>query len=60
MTPKPKKKMGRPPIPAADRRTEFYMVRMTPTERRTIETEAKNRGVSVAGLLMAPWRKERA
>ena len=50
--------MGRPPMPAAEKCGERVTIRMTKAERRTLEREAKRLGVSLAALLLRPWRKE--
>lgn len=58
---KPKKtrsKMGRPPLPPEQRRSECIMVRCTRKERKRLEAEARKANVSLAELLMLPRRKE--
>ena len=53
-----KKKMGRPPKPPAERCSERVTIRMTKAERKALEREAKRLGVSLADLLLRPWRNE--
>ena len=59
MVMKTKKKMGRPPIPAAERLGEPITVRVTKAERAALEAEAKRLGVSLSALMMLPWREPR-
>lgn len=51
--------MGRPPKPASERRSAVMHLRVTRAELRTLRAEAKRRGVSVADLLMGPWRSKK-
>ena len=53
-----KKRMGRPPKPAADRHTEQVNVRMTKSEKKRLLAEASRLGTSLAALLMRPWREQ--
>ena len=49
--------MGRPPKPPAEKMSECIMVRVTPAERMRLEAHARKLGVSLAALLMRPWRE---
>lgn len=51
-----KKRMGRPPKAAAEKRSEQVNVRVTKAERARLETEAKRLGISLSVLLMYSWR----
>ncbi|MFC1587893.1 hypothetical protein ACFL54_06270 [Planctomycetota bacterium] len=53
---KAKPKMGRPFKPAKDKCSEFIGVKVTKSEKNVLEKEAKRREISVAALLMLPWR----
>ncbi len=48
---------GRPPKKPAEKWSERVTVYMTPAERARLETLAEQEGVSVAVLIMHPWRK---
>jgi hypothetical protein len=39
-------KMGRPPKPKAERKTEFIKVLLTPAEKKTLETAAREADLS--------------
>ena len=56
---KSKSKMGRPPIPPAERRVVRVTVHMQQRELRLLTEQAKRRGVSLSELLMQPWRGEK-
>jgi len=56
---KPKKRMGRPPKPAAEKQSEAIMVRVTPGERKQLEAEARRLGVPLAVVLTALWRESK-
>ena len=53
-----KLRTGRPPIDASERQSERVMVYLTPAERKRLGALAKSEGVSLAALVMRPWRKE--
>jgi len=56
---KQKPKMGRPPKPAEEKQSERVNVSMTPEERRTLEREANEAGLSLAGYLRDCWKRRR-
>ena len=50
--------MGRPPLgPKA--KSEKLTLRVTPAERKRLEAEAKRLGVTLADVLMRPWREDK-
>lgn len=49
--------MGRPTI-SGEARDKVLKLRITANERQALKAEAKKRGLSVAELLMLPWRSE--
>lgn len=51
-----RKKPGPKPFPAHLLKSHAYLVRVTPNEKRMLDAEAKRQGISVAALLMRPWR----
>ena len=53
-----RKKMGRPPRPPAEKQGERITVYLTKAERKRLEALAKVEGLSLASLVMRPWRKE--
>ena len=54
---KKKNKRGRPRKNPADKYSERLLIKMTPAERKRLDCESKKTGISLAGLLMRPWRK---
>ena len=52
------KRMGRPPLPPAERRNKQINLRVTTAERRRLEAEAERLGVSISVLILAPWREQ--
>jgi hypothetical protein len=46
-----KKRMGRPPKPKAERRTETVQLRMSRAELKELEEKAKAAGISVSEFL---------
>ena len=50
---------GRPPLPPEQKCSERVMVYLTPGERRRLEALAKAEGLSLAGLVMRPWREKK-
>jgi uncharacterized protein (DUF1778 family) len=57
---KRKKKMGRPPLKAKDKRTALVTLRLKKTDRNQLEKEAKARGLSLSNYLLECWQKSRA
>ena len=57
---KKKKKMGRPPLKAKDKRTALVSLRLKKTERDQLEKEAKAKGLSISNYLLECWQKSRA
>jgi hypothetical protein len=58
MDKKTRKKMGRRPLPEAQRRTRILTLRLTETERTLLEGERAKAGCrSIGDLLMRPWRR---
>ena len=55
---KTRARMGRPPKPPAERRDQVVSVSLTKAERRRIVAAARAAGITVAELLMRPWRRE--
>jgi uncharacterized protein (DUF1778 family) len=54
-----KKKMGRPPLKAKDKRTALVTLRLKKTDRNQLEKEAKARGLSLSSYLLECWQKTR-
>jgi len=52
-----KLRTGRPPKEPAEKWSERITIYMTPTERARLESLAEQEGVSVAVLIMRPWRE---
>ena len=52
----PKKKMGRPPKPRAEKYSRIVCLKMTQAEYRALRAEAERLGISLGALLMRPWR----
>lgn len=53
-----KRPVGRPSIPARQRRSYLVNVRITPDERKKFELIAKREGITLSEVLMKPWRGE--
>ena len=53
-----KKRTGRPPKAPEDKRSEPVMVYLTKAERCRLEPLAEQEGVSLASLIMRPWREK--
>ena len=51
-----KTRMGRPPLPKNLLKAKMLPIRITETEWKRLQTEAAHRGVTVANLLMGPYR----
>ncbi|MHC4417098.1 MAG: plasmid mobilization protein [Planctomycetota bacterium] len=54
-----KKKMGRPPLNAKDKRTAIVTLRLKKTDRNQLEKEAKARGLSLSSYLLECWQKSK-
>ena len=52
-----KLRTGRPPKKKAEKQSKRIMVYLTPDEYKRFEAEAKKEGLSLASLIMRPWRK---
>jgi len=57
---KKKKKMGRPPLKAIDKRTKIVTIRLKPSERKELGQEAKSKDLSISDYLLECWQKSRA
>jgi len=53
-----KLRTGRPRKAAREKQSERITVYLTPSERRQFERMAKKEGISLAELVMRPWREE--
>jgi len=53
----PKRKVGRPAKPPAEKQKERITVYLTKAEKRRFEALARDRGVSLATVVMLPWRE---
>jgi predicted HicB family RNase H-like nuclease len=56
---KGKKKMGRPPIKAKDRRTALVTLRLKESDHKELEKNAKAKGLSLSSYLLECWQKVR-
>jgi uncharacterized protein (DUF1778 family) len=56
---KPDARMGRPPKAPEEKQSERVTVRMTREERRALEREAGEAGLSLAAYLLDCWKKRR-
>ena len=54
-----KSRTGRPPKAPSERQSEQIMVYLTPTERAQLEKLAKQEGLSLASMIMRPWREQK-
>ena len=52
-----KRRTGRPPKQQADKWSQRVTVYMTKAERDQLEALAKKEGVTMASLIMSPWRE---
>ena len=52
-------KMGRPPIEPKNRRTAIVTLRLSPSQRKKLEKDAKAKGLSLSSYLLECWRKSR-
>ena len=50
--------MGRPPKAPDEKQGERLMVYLTKGERKTLEVIARREGLSLASLIMRPWREK--
>lgn len=53
-----KLRTGRPPGDPSERQSERVMVYLTPAERKRLGALAKAEGISLAALVMRPWREK--
>ena len=53
-----KLRTGRPPGDPSERQSERVMVYLTPAERARMGDLATKAGISLAALIMSPWRKD--
>ena len=53
-----KLRTGRPPKPVAEKQSERVMVYLTKSERIRLEKLAEEKGLSLASLIMCPWREK--
>ena len=51
---------GRPRKKPSEKQSKRIMVYLTPDEYQRFEVQAKAEGVSLAALIMSPWRKEKS
>lgn len=51
-----RKRTGRPPKPIENRRSVSVMVYLTENERSRLASQAEQEGVTLASLIMRPWR----
>ena len=54
-----KRRTGRPPKPPEKKQSEQIMVYLTPSERQRLERLAEKEGLSIAALIMRPWREQK-
>ena len=54
-----KLRTGRPPKVRSEKHSEQIMVYLTPGERAQLEALAKKEGLSLAALIMRPWREQK-
>jgi len=55
-----KLRTGRPPKPPEEKLSEPVMVYLTKAERARLEALAKKEGITLASLIMRPWREKGA
>ena len=53
------RRTGRPPKKPEERQSEKVMVYLTKAERERLEDLATREGLSLASLIMRPWREEK-
>ena len=51
---------GRPPKPARDKLSEKVMVYLTKAERAKLQAQAQEEGMTLAAMIMSPWRQKGA
>ena len=56
---KKKTKMGRPPLKENDKRNKIVTLRLTKSERKELEQDAKAKGLSISNYLLECWQKSR-
>jgi len=54
-----KRNAGRPPKPKATKQGRQITVYLTEAEYKQIAAQSKQEGLSMASLIMRPWREER-
>ena len=52
-----KHRTGRPPTPLDEKKSEQVMVYLTKDERKRLAVLADDQGISLAALIMQPWRQ---
>ena len=52
------RRTGRPPGPPEERRGERVMVYLTRAELARFEVQAQQEGLTLAALIMRPWREK--
>ena len=57
---KKRKKMGRPPLPPAERRDALVTMRLTEAEREELERDAAKAGLSLSAYLVKCWLEKRS
>jgi len=57
---KKKTKMGRPPLKEKDKRSKIVTLRLTLSERKELEQDAKAKVLSISNYLFECWQKMRA
>ena len=53
-----KLRTGRPPKRPEEKQNEQVTVYLTRSEREKLEKQAREEGISLASLIMRPWREE--
>ena len=49
--------MGRPPLKEKDKRTAYVTVRLKKSERKELEQDAKDEGLSLSSYLLKCWKE---
>ena len=53
-----KRKMGRPPLPREARRSAIVTLRMTEADRKRLERQAAEAGLSISAFLLKCWQEK--
>lgn len=53
-----KLRTGRPPTPPTEKKSQPVMVYLTKDERKRLAALAEKQGITLAALIMQPWRQE--